>query len=184
MKTSNNGLKFIARWEGFSPTAYLDANDGYTIGYGTLIDEANEQHLLTATITEAEALELKRKDVERFEATVRGAVTAPINQNQFDALVSFVYNVGPEAFKKSTLVKRINTNAPKEEITRQFMRWVNDDGQPVQGLINRREAEAELYHSPDLKKKSRPQPSRLSLQGPQFIYCPNCGKGLAIKKAE
>jgi lysozyme len=152
MKTSDNGIRFIARWEGFSPTAYMDKNDGWTIGYGTLIDTEQEFYLINSTISKEKALELKKRDIGRFEAAVRGQVTAPINQNQFDALVSLVYNIGPGNFQDSTVLKRINRIDTKKRIKEAWEWWNKDDGKVVQGLINRREAETALYFS-EVKKK-------------------------------
>lgn len=153
MKTSQSGIEFIAQWEGFSATAYMDANDGWTIGYGTLIDTAAEQHLIGATITKEQALELKKRDLGAFEAAVRGNITAPLNQNQFDALVSLVYNIGPGQFRSSTVVKRINNYDSRERIAEAWKRWNKDDGEFVQGLANRRAAEVELYFSQPKKKR-------------------------------
>lgn len=155
MNTSDNGLEFIARWEGFSPTAYMDNNDGWTIGYGTLIDTTEEAYLLPPkVITKEEALELKKRDLGAFEATIRGNVIPKLNQNQFDALVSLVYNIGPGNFRSSTVLRRINAYDTPERITEAWKWWNKDDGQFVQGLMNRREAEVELYQKIDQKKKS------------------------------
>lgn len=131
----------------------MDANDGWTIGYGTLIDTAEEAYLLNATLSKEEALELKKKDIGRFESTIRGYVSAPLNQNQFDALVSLVYNIGSGNFRDSTVLKRINNYDTPERIKEAWEWWNKDDGQFVQGLANRREAETELYFS-SVKKKN------------------------------
>lgn len=153
MKTSENGLKFIAQWEGFSATAYMDDNDGWTIGYGTLIDTASEAHLINATITKAEALELKKKDVGFIEAAIRGQISVELNQNQFDALVSLIYNIGSGNFKNSTVRARINNRDTPERIAEAWGWWNKDDGRFVQGLANRREKEIELYLTQPQKKK-------------------------------
>jgi lysozyme len=151
MKTSANGVAFISKWEGFSGTAYMDDNDGYTIGYGHLI-KPNESHLINATLTKAQALDLLQADAGMAEATVRGQVSAPLNQNQFDALVSLIYNIGSGNFSGSTVKKRINAFDTPERIAEAWQRWNKDDGHFVQGLANRRKAETELYASDEKKK--------------------------------
>ena len=152
MKTSSNGLAFIAQWEGFSATAYMDDEDGWTIGYGTLIDEDKEAYLINATISESEALELKKKDVAFVESVIRGQVGAPLNQNQFDALVSLIYNIGSGQFQDSTVRARINNYDTPENIAEAWKRWKKDDGVVVQGLINRRAKEVELFQTQPKKK--------------------------------
>lgn len=154
MRTSDKGIKFISQWEGFSPTAYMDDNDGYTIGYGHLIQGQDEQWLVGATITKEQALELLKKDVGIAEASVYTWVTAPLNQNQFDALVSLIYNIGGGQFRTSTLRTRINLNDTKERITEAWQRWNKDDGRVVQGLVNRRKAETDLFFTPEDEKKN------------------------------
>jgi lysozyme len=156
MKTSDKGIAFIAQWEGFSPTAYMDDHDGWTIGYGHLI-KPSENHLINATLTKEQALALKKQDVGIAEAAIRGQVSAPLNQNQFDALVSLIYNIGSGQFSGSTVKRRINSYDTKENITEAWQRWNKDDGKVVQGLINRRKAETDLFNSVDEKKNSLPQ---------------------------
>lgn len=153
MRTSRKGVEFIAQWEGFSATAYMDANDGWTIGYGHLI-VPGEEHLINATLTKAQALELKKKDLGVAEAAVRGQVSAPLNQSQFDALVSLIYNIGSGNFSSSTVKQRINSYDTKERISEAWQRWNKDDGHFVQGLANRRKAEVEMYYSQPKKKDS------------------------------
>lgn len=151
MKTSLNGVSFIKQYEGYSPRMYRDVAGLPTIGYGTLIDEASEQWLLTANISEAEATNLLAGDLYRFENAVNTLVTAPLNQNQFDALVSLNYNIGVNNFKTSSLLKSINNNASKEEIETNWKKWHLVKGVISKGLDNRRKAELELYFS---KKKN------------------------------
>jgi len=153
MKTSDKGIAFIAQWEGFSSTAYMDDNDGWTIGYGHLI-LPSESHLITATLTKEQALILKKKDAGIAEAAIRGQVRAPLSQNQFDALVSLIFNIGSGQFSGSTAKKRINAYDTKENITEAWQRWNKDDGKVVQGLVNRRKAETDLFYSDEEKKNS------------------------------
>jgi lysozyme len=151
MTLSDNGIKFITQWEGFSPIAYKDVAGYWTIGYGHLI-LPNEQHLMAATLTKQEAMSLKKKDAGIAEAAIRGQVLAPLNQNQFDALVSLIFNIGSAAFRDSTLKERINAYDTQERITEAWLRWNRAGGRFVQGLANRRKAEAELFFTDEKKK--------------------------------
>jgi lysozyme len=154
MTLSDNGIKFITRWEGFSPTAYKDVAGYWTIGYGHLI-LPNEQQLMTATLTKEQAMAMKKKDAGIAEAAIRGQVLAPLNQNQFDALVSLIFNIGSGAFRDSTVKARINALDTEARITEAWQRWKNAGGKTVPGLVNRRKAETELFFT-DEKKKPTP----------------------------
>ena len=85
-----------------------------------------------------------QNDLKAFEQTVNNTVKVPLNQNQFDALVSLAYNIGSTAFKNSTLVKRLNEGNYKAAAN-QFNVWVNAGGKRMQGLVNRRAAERTLF---------------------------------------
>ena len=93
-----------------------------------------------------EAKEYMRHDLIEFEHTVNSSVKVPLNQNQFDALVSLAYNIGSNAFKSSTLVKKLNTN-DYQGAADQFNVWVNAGGKRMQGLVNRRDKEKLLFLS-------------------------------------
>ena len=139
LKTSSKGLELIKQFEGCKLKAYLCPAGVWTIGYG---------HTATAkqgmTITQAKAVELLKSDLARFEASVNAYVKVPINQNQFDALVSFSFNVGSGALKSSTLLRKLNArdyNGAAEE----FKRWNKAGGKVLAGLVKRREAERALF---------------------------------------
>jgi len=140
-RTSQTGINLIKEFEGFRNNAYQDSVGVWTIGYG---------HTLTARsgmrISRAEGERLLRQDLVRFERAVRDRVIVPITQNQFDALVSFAFNVGVGAFSKSTLLRLLNrgdyTGAKNE-----FKRWVHAGGRRLQGLVRRRDREATLFAS-------------------------------------
>ena len=83
-------------------------------------------------------------DLKKFESAVNTAVVVPINQNQFDALVSLTYNIGIKAFKNSTLLKKLNVGDIRGAAA-QFDVWINDGGKVVQGLVNRRAVERKLF---------------------------------------
>ncbi len=136
---SQQGINLIKQFEGLRLQAYQDSGDVWTIGYG---------HTETAkpgmTIDEEKAEQLLKQDLERFEQAVRENVTVPINQNQFDALVSFSFNVGVNALKNSTLLEKLNQgdyDAAKAE----FNKWVNAGGRKLDGLVRRRTQEANLF---------------------------------------
>jgi len=147
MKTSNNAIRLIEKFEGFSPTMYLDAVDLPTIGYGTLLDTKEEEYLKTAVISRTEAEVLLRKELSPIEKNLNKMVRVPITQNQYDALVSFCYNLGCQALRTSTLLRKLNINPNDPSIQGEFMRWVYAHGKKLNGLIRRRESEAELYFS-------------------------------------
>lgn len=96
------------------------------------------------TCTEAQAKTYMAHDLKKFEATVNKAVTVQLNQNQFDALVSLAYNIGASAFSQSTLVKKLNAHDIRGAAD-QFDVWVNASGKRMQGLVNRRSKEKQLF---------------------------------------
>lgn len=137
--SSPSTIGLIKQSEGLRTRAYQDSGGVWTIGYG---------HTTTArpgqAITAAQAERLLRKDLQRFERVVEEAVVVPISEAQRSALVSFAFNVGEEAFKGSTLLKRLNAG-DKAAAAREFQRWNKVDGRVVPGLSKRREREAELF---------------------------------------
>jgi len=141
MYFSEEGLKLLKSFEGCRLTAYKDAVGVLTIGYGSTGKHVTEG----LTITQTEAEKLLRKDVTKFELAVREAVKVSINQNEFDALVCFSFNVGSNAFKSSTLLKLLNTNAERSVVASEFSRWNKADGKVLEGLSKRREAEKRLF---------------------------------------
>jgi lysozyme len=96
-------------------------------------------------ITEEQAVELLANMLVSFEKYVDSYCVDTITQNQFDALVSFAYNLGPANLKASTLLKKVNANPNDDSIKLEFMKWVKAGGKTLKGLIRRREAESELY---------------------------------------
>ena len=131
-----------------SATMYKDVAGYPTIGYGTLIDEPSEQYLMTAVISREEAEDLLLKEMSSMLRTMNILLAGlKLTQNQFDALCSFVYNLGTGALKSSTLLKKVKANPNDPTIRKEFMKWVNAGGKKVQGLVNRRNDEANLYFS-------------------------------------
>lgn len=137
---SSDGLEALMDREGFSSTPYYDFK-GSSIGYGHLIKPGES----FASISQEVAAQLLASDVAWAVDAVRSAVLAPVDQNQFDALVSFCFNVGAGAFSRSTLVRRINAFDPNA--ADEFGRWVYAGGRVNDGLIARRQSERAQYES-------------------------------------
>lgn len=141
MRISATGLRLIKKFEGCRLEAYLDVAGIPTIGYGHTSPEVH----LGLKISQELAETLLEKDLARFERGVKQSLLVPVNQNEFDALVSFAYNIGLNAFKSSTLLSLLNSNATREIVAAEFKRWVKAAGKENQGLISRRRAETELF---------------------------------------
>ncbi|MFN5351138.1 MAG: lysozyme [Alphaproteobacteria bacterium] len=139
MKTNTYGIEIIKHFEGFSSTPYLCPAGYKTIGYGHLI-KANE-NFTSITLTEAE--ELLIKDLRKAENSVINLINTTLHENQFSALVSFVYNLGGGALQGSTL--RMKINRGETNVENEFLKWVYANGKKLRGLLNRRIAEAELF---------------------------------------
>lgn len=137
--TSQRGIDLIKQFEGMVLKAYLCPAKIWTIGYG---------HTRTAkpgmVITEEQAEALLRADLVDFERAVNHAVTVPLQQYQFDALVSFAFNVGASAFRGSTLLQRVNAERWTEAAA-EFDRWTRGDGKVLPGLVRRRQAERAMF---------------------------------------
>lgn len=140
-------LSLIKQWEGFRAEAYPDpgSRDGtpWTIGYGTT-KIGGRQVKKGEKITETEATRLLMIEINRVAAVVERLVKVALTDNQFGALVSFAYNIGDDAFSKSTLLKRLNAGE-YEKVPAQLARWNKNDGHVMEGLTNRRAAEAGLW---------------------------------------
>ncbi|MDH1800065.1 lysozyme [Acinetobacter johnsonii] len=144
MHTSPSGIDLICNFEGKRLTAYDDGVGVWTIGFGTTVYPNGIKVMKGDTCTEAQAKTYMAHDLKKFEATVNKAITVQLNQNQFDALVSLAYNIGTNAFSKSTLVKKLNANDIRGAAD-QFDVWVNAGGKRMQGLVNRRTVEKALF---------------------------------------
>lgn len=145
MDISRNGIEFLKTKEDLRLEKYYDSAGLPTIGYGHLI-KAGES--VESPITLETAEQLLRDDLAPAVAAVNRAVKVHLTQNQFDALVSLTYNIGVDAFKRSTLVKYINSDL-KDKAIIEFMKWVNAGGRRVDGLIKRRYQEALMFMSYD-----------------------------------
>lgn len=142
---TQDGLDLICRFEGFSPIIYLCPAGYPTIGYGHLITEANKEQFLDG-IDELEALDLLKTDVQKAEQSVLRLINVPLTDGQFDALVSFTFNLGGGALQRSTLRRKVN-RGEHSAIPAEFMKWIWAGGRKQKGLVRRRKAETTLYFS-------------------------------------
>ena len=154
MTPSPKLIKLLKVWEGYCEMAQPDSGGVPTIGYGhalTLSERRSGKIRIDGVmfdyrrgLTPAQAHVLLFYEVSRFAEVVSGLVNVPLTQDQFDALTSFCYNVGAHAFAESTLLKRLNQSR-YVAVPVQLRRWKYDNGEVVQGLINRRELEIALW---------------------------------------
>lgn len=140
MKISEEGLALIKEFEGLRLQAYKDSVGVLTIGYGHTGKNVFEGML----ISEGQADILLAKDVEVCEKCVNGLVNVPMTQGQFDALCSFVFNLGCGRLRNSTLLQCLN-DGNDVEAADQFLRWNKAGGYVLPGLTRRREAERKLF---------------------------------------
>ena len=139
MQISNKGLELIKFYEGLELEAYKCAAGVWTIGYGWTHDVKEGD-----TITEERAEELLREGIVQYENAVDDLVDVPLEQHQFDALVSWVYNLGRANLASSTLLKKVNAQE-YAEVPEQIKRWNKAGGKVLEGLTKRRESEARLW---------------------------------------
>lgn len=145
--TSSEGVALIKDFEGLRLKAYPDPGTGgdpWTIGIGTTVYPDGRKVKPGDVITEAQAEDYLRHDLTRFEAAVNRLTGGVTTQGQFDALVSFTYNLGDGALKTSTLLRKHN-EGDYAGAQAEFSKWVLAGGQKLTGLVRRRAAEAALY---------------------------------------
>ena len=142
-RTNRNGLQLIKAFEGLRLQAYKDPVGIWTVGYGTTRNARPGM-----TISEAEAEAFLQADLVRFEQAINDALQVPVNDNQFSALSCFTYNVGPGAFRSSTLLRMLNQQDVYGAAD-QFPRWNKAGGRPLAGLTRRRQAERLLFLGQD-----------------------------------
>ena len=140
-KTSQRGIELIKSHEGLRLKAYHCPANVLTIGYGHTKDVYPNM-----MITSQKAEKLLKEDLQRFEDAINESVTVLLSQNQFDALVSFSFNVGVGAFLNSTLRRLLNSKH-YSQAANEFDRWVNGGGVKLLGLVRRRKEEKELFLS-------------------------------------
>jgi len=146
MKLNDEGYKLITKHEGLVLKPYLCPAKVPTIGYGnTYYEDGKRVTLLDKPITKERAFEMFKEIADRFAKSVSQSVVSEVNQRQFNALVSFAYNVGIANFKKSTLLKLVNANPNDPNIKNEFMKWKKANGVVLNGLIKRRNDESNYY---------------------------------------
>lgn len=141
----NKGIQIIKRFEGLKLKAYFCPAGLPTIGYGNTRYENGSKVKMGDVITIDRADKLLMFTVAEFEKQVDTLVTSSINANQLGALTSFAFNAGMGNFRRSTLLRLVNANPNNAAIRQEFMKWNKANGQVLQGLVNRRKAEADLY---------------------------------------
>ena len=144
MTTSDVSIVLISGFEDTRFKAYDDGVGVWTIGTGTTVYPNGVKVKQGETCTPEQAKAYFKHDLAKFEKTVNESVTVPLNQNQFDALVSLTYNIGSGAFKNSTLLKLLN-KGDFQGAANQFLVWNKAGGKVMKGLVRRREAERALF---------------------------------------
>jgi lysozyme len=147
------GLELVKSFEGLRLQAYRDAVGIWTIGYGHTPGVKAGQ-----TITEAQASQFLVADLADAESAVERFVTVPLNDNQFAALVSLTFNIGTEAFRRSTLRKKLNAG-DYAAVPAQLALWIKGAGKTLPGLVRRRKAEADLWNAPIISMPAKPSPA-------------------------
>jgi lysozyme len=155
MQMSQHGLELLEQWEGFELEVYNDSAGLPTIGVGHLLTKSELSSGKISIkgvavaygngLTNQQVTDLLSQDVKPAEQSVNNGVKVSLNQNQFDALVSFTFNVGGGAFSSSTLLKVLN-QGQYDQVPDQLRRWTKSGGRTVQGLVNRRENEIKLWN--------------------------------------
>lgn len=173
MRTSSAGVKHIKEFEGERLTAYRCPAGVWTIGVGHTSAAGEPQVVEGMKITANESAAILYRDLASFELGVERLVVVPLKQNQFDVLVSFAFNCGLNALKKSTLLKKLNAG-DYDAVPAELMKWTKAGGREKPGLVRRRRAEAKMWRGLDTSqpvdgvetrlKPDRPQPSKTIMQ--------------------
>ena len=161
MKTSQAGKDLIISFEGIRLQAYKCPAGVWTIGVGSTVPAVHAGEV----ITKQQALARFDKDLTKFENAVDRLVKVPLTQNQFDALVSFTFNVGEGALAKSTLLKKLNAG-DYDAVPAELMKWTKGGGKELPGLVRRRRAEAAMWRGVDERGKPNIDESRVEPDAP------------------
>jgi GH24 family phage-related lysozyme (muramidase) len=169
MKTSAAGIRHIREFEGERLKAYKCSAGVWTIGVGHTSAAGSPSVTEGMTITAAESATILARDLAAFELGVERMLEVEVSQAQFDVLVSFAFNCGLGALKKSTLLKRVN-EGNFDAVPAELMKWTRAGGKEVAGLVRRRRAEAKLWRGIDTEqpvdilearlKPEKPKPAR------------------------
>ena len=148
MKLDSKGYDLIKEFEGFNNRPYKCSANIPTIGYGNIFyPDGKRVSMLDKEITKEYADEIFKNVADNFAFKVSKLIKSKVTQNQFNALVSFAYNVGIGNLEKSTLLKLVNINPNDAMIAKQFLRWNKAKGKELKGLTNRRIKESALYYT-------------------------------------
>jgi len=148
LRVSKHGREFITAHEGEILRVYLDPVGLPTMGVGHLLtDEEKAKYPVGSVITRGVSQEFLERDLRRFENAVSALVKVPINQNQFDALVSFAFNVGEANFKRSSVLRHLNAGLYAKAADA-FLAWNKSKGKVLPGLTRRRKEERDLFLTP------------------------------------
>jgi lysozyme len=140
--------ELISRFEGLRLKAYQDVGGIWTIGYGSITDPFTGIPVKRGdVITKDTALTWLKKEIETKLAGIKKLIKVPVTENQLTALTSLAYNIGTGAFSRSTLLRLLNSKAPKTDIANEFLKWNKVRGKEVKGLTNRRILEKDLFLS-------------------------------------
>lgn len=148
MNTNDAGLALIKEFEGLRLEAYRCAAGVLTIGYGHTSAAGSPTVRKGLKISKAEADEILRLDLAKFEQEVANIIKVPVTANQFSAMVSLAFNVGPGAFAKSSVARFVNAKQ-LDKAAKAFALWSKAGGKTLPGLVRRRAAEAALFITPD-----------------------------------
>ena len=143
MKTSEEGISLIKKFEGCKLEAYLDAVDVPTIAYGRTKDVK-----IGDICTQQQAEDWLEEELVEYEGYVNEAVKVELTQPQFDSIVSWTYNLGPSNLNRSSMLRVLNAS-DYDNVPEQIMRWNKAGGRVLAGLVRRREAEAEMFKGND-----------------------------------
>lgn len=178
MRTSQRGVDLIREFEGFFANAYYCPAGVLTIGYGHTDAAGPPKVSVGMTVTKKEAEDILRSDLRSVEKHVSDLVESPLNQNQFDALVSFAFNVGCGALARSTALKRLNAG-DYDGCAEALLMWNKGGGRVLNGLVRRRKAERLLFLSkstdatipPDIPKpEPKPAPEHWLIKLLKFLF--------------
>lgn len=162
MQMTDGGLALIRQFEGFRGEAYRCPAGVWTIGYGHTSAAGPPEVKPGMRMSEAEARAVLARDAELFARVVRRALTREVNESQFSALVSFAFNVGEGAFRRSSVLKAVNEGR-FDDVPERLMLWVKADGRRLEGLARRRRAEARLFATRAASRAETPRRGLIDL---------------------
>lgn len=174
MDTPQNAIDLIKQFEGWRPKAYRDPVNVLTIGYGHTTAAGAPEVKAGMVISEQQGEDILRNDLRKYAKAITEQVKVPLNPNQFGALVSWCFNVGPGATAKSTLIKKLN-RGEYAAVPGELMKWTKAGKKTLPGLVRRRAAEGGLFRTPYVAAKEAP-PARV--ESPPVSPAPEADKSV------